>query len=50
LARGKTNKEVAEALNISVRTVETHRANIMAQLDLHSIGELIFYAMKNKLV
>jgi diguanylate cyclase (GGDEF)-like protein len=50
LARGKGNKEVGDALNISVRTVETHRANIMAQLGLHSIGELIYYALRNKIV
>lgn len=50
LARGKSNKEVADVLHISVRTVETHRANIMGQLNLHSIAELVFYAITNNLV
>jgi diguanylate cyclase (GGDEF)-like protein len=50
LGRGRGNKEVADALNISVRTVETHRANIMAKLDLHSIAELVLYVSQNKIV
>ena len=50
LAEGKSNKEVAGALNISVRTAETHRANIMLKLDLHSVVELVHYAMRNALI
>jgi DNA-binding NarL/FixJ family response regulator len=50
LAEGKSNKEVAGVLNISVRTAETHRANIMLKLNLHSIVELVHYAMRNKIV
>jgi DNA-binding NarL/FixJ family response regulator len=50
LAEGKSNKEVATALNISVNTVETHRANIMLKLDLHSISDLVHYAIRNKIV
>jgi len=50
LARGKSNKEVATDLNISLRTAETHRANIMNKLQLHSVQDLVRYAVKNKLV
>lgn len=50
LAIGKTNKEVATHLNLSVRTVETHRANIRTKLNLHSLGELIHYAIRNKII
>lgn len=50
LADGKTNKEVANTLAISVKTVETHRARIMSKLDLHSIGELVRYAVRNNFV
>ncbi len=50
LAEGKSNKEVAVALAISVKTVEAHRANIMRKLNLHSISELVHYAIRNKIV
>jgi DNA-binding NarL/FixJ family response regulator len=50
LAEGKSNKEVATALNISVKTAETHRTNIMRKLDLHSVSELVRYAVKNKII
>ena len=50
LAEGKSNKEVAGMLHISVRTAETHRANIMVKLDLHSISELVRYALRNKII
>ena len=50
LAEGKTNKEIAVSLALSVRTVETHRANIMAKLNLHSISELVHYAIRNNIV
>jgi DNA-binding NarL/FixJ family response regulator len=50
LAEGKSNKEVANALNISVKTAETHRTNIMNKLDLHSISELVRYAVRNNIV
>ncbi|HXN24619.1 MAG TPA: response regulator transcription factor [Candidatus Dormibacteraeota bacterium] len=49
LAEGKTNKEVAAQLGITVRTVETHRAKIMLKLGLHSLAELIHYAMRHGL-
>jgi DNA-binding NarL/FixJ family response regulator len=50
LAEGKVNKEVAALLGISVRTVETHRAKIMLKLGLHSLAELIFYAMRHGII
>ncbi len=50
LASGKVNKEAANALGISVRTVEAHRAKIMLKLGIHSITELVLYAVRNKIV
>jgi len=50
LAQGKSNKEAAGALGISVRTVETHRAKIMFKLGLHSISELVLFAVRNNIV
>jgi len=50
LAEGKSNKEVASFLGISVKTAETHRANIMLKLDFHSITELVRYAVRNKII
>ncbi len=50
LAEGKSNKEVANVLNISVKTVETHRTNIMRKLRFHSVGELVRYAVRNNIV
>ncbi len=50
LAEGKTNKEVAVALGISVKTAETHRNNIMRKLQLRSFSDLVRYAVRHKLV
>ena len=50
LAEGKSSKEVAVALGISVKTAETHRANIMRKLEIHSISELVRYAVKNQII
>jgi diguanylate cyclase (GGDEF)-like protein len=50
LAKGKTNKEVAGLLGMSVRTAETHRANIMSQLGVHSLPDLIFFALRNNII
>jgi DNA-binding NarL/FixJ family response regulator len=50
LAEGKSNKEIAPLMSITVTTVETYRARIMMKLDLHSVGQLIRYAVQNKLV
>lgn len=50
LAEGKSSKEVASVLNISVKTAETHRANLMRKLDCHSVVELVRYAVRNMIV
>jgi DNA-binding NarL/FixJ family response regulator len=50
LAEGKTNKEVAAHLHISVKTVETHRSHIMQKLNLNSVSDLVRYAIRNKMV
>jgi two-component system response regulator NreC len=50
LVSGKSNKEVAEQLCVSVATVETHRNNIFQKLHLHSLPELILYAVRKGLV
>jgi len=47
ISEGKSNSEVAEILRISIRTVETHRANIMNKLDLRNTAELVRYAIQN---
>jgi two-component system response regulator NreC len=47
LAMGRTNKEISGLLGITVRTVDTHRSKIMLKLGLHSLAELIHYAMRN---
>ena len=50
IAEGKSNKAVANSLCISSKTAETHRANIMRKLKLHSTSELVRYAMRNQIV
>jgi DNA-binding NarL/FixJ family response regulator len=50
LAEGKSSKEVANSLNISVKTAETHRANIMRKLQLHTVSELVRYAVRNQII
>lgn len=50
LAEGKSSREVADALGLSVKTAETHRANIMRKLDLHSVSDLVLYAVRNNIV
>jgi DNA-binding NarL/FixJ family response regulator len=50
LAEGKSTKEVAVALGLSVKTAETHRSNIMRKLQLHSVSDLVLYAVKNNIV
>lgn len=49
IAEGKTNKEIATKLNLSVYTVDSHRGKIMEKLNLHSTGELVRFAIKNGL-
>jgi DNA-binding NarL/FixJ family response regulator len=50
LAEGKSTKEVAVALGLSVKTAETHRSNIMRKLELHSVSDLVLYAVRNNIV
>lgn len=50
LAEGRTSKEVAVALNLSVKTAETHRTNLMRKLGLHSVADLTLYAVRNGIV
>jgi DNA-binding NarL/FixJ family response regulator len=50
LAEGRTNKEVANVLNVSLSTVETHRTNMMQKLNLHSAAEIVLYAVRKKLI
>jgi DNA-binding NarL/FixJ family response regulator len=50
VAESKANKEIANILHISVKTVESHRAHIMEKLGLHSVAELVRYAVRNNIV
>ncbi|MFH2102300.1 MAG: response regulator transcription factor [Chloroflexota bacterium] len=50
IAEGHTNKQIAEILSISVKTVQAHRTNLMQKLDLHDRGELIKYAIQKKII
>jgi DNA-binding NarL/FixJ family response regulator len=50
IVAGKTNKEIASELNLSVNTVSVHRANIMDALGIHKTAELVVYAIRNGLV
>lgn len=50
LVRGKSNKEVADVLDLGVRTVDTHRKNLMARLQVHSVTELILLAVSERII
>jgi len=50
LAEGKSNKEVADALGISTKTIETHRATVMRKLELKSFAEMVRYAIRNNII
>ena len=50
LAEGRSNKEIARELDLSVKTVETHRNNIMRKMDFGSLADLVRYAIRNKIV
>ena len=50
LAEGKSNKEVASLLDLSVYTVETHRTNLMQKLNLHNTAEIVLYAVRKKII
>jgi DNA-binding NarL/FixJ family response regulator len=50
IAEGNSNKAIARSLDISVKTVETHRSTAMRKLGMHSSAELVRYAVRNKLI
>ena len=50
MAEGKSSKEIANLLNLSVYTVETHRAKVMQKLNLKSVPELILYAVRKGII
>jgi len=50
LAEGRTNKEVAQALDVGVSTIETHRANLMQKLGLHNTAEIVLYAVRKGVI
>jgi DNA-binding NarL/FixJ family response regulator len=50
LAEGKSNKDIATSLNLSLYTVETHRRNLQDKLNLHSVAELILYAVRKGII
>jgi DNA-binding NarL/FixJ family response regulator len=50
LAEGRSNKEVATFLDLSLHTVETHRSHIMQKLNLHSGAEMILYAIRKGVI
>jgi len=50
IAEGKTSREIAEILHLSVKTVQSHRTSLMQKLDLHDRGELIKYAIQKKII
>ena len=50
MAEGRSNKEVAQLLNLSTLTVETHRSNLMQKLNLHNTAEIVLYAVRKKII
>ena len=50
LAEGNRGKEIASFLDISIKTVEAHRCNVMRKLDLHTLSDLVRYAMRNQII
>jgi DNA-binding NarL/FixJ family response regulator len=50
VAEGKSNKEIGSALKITTKTAETHRARMMAKLSLHSVADLVRYAIRNQII
>ena len=50
IAEGKSNREIGIILNITEKTAETHRANVMRRLNLHSVSEIVRYAVRNDVI
>jgi DNA-binding CsgD family transcriptional regulator len=50
IAEGKSNREIGITLNITEKTAETHRANVMRRLNLHSVSEIVRYAVRNDVI
>ena len=50
LAEGRSNKDVANLLGLSVTTIETHRTNMMQKLGLHSTAEIVLYAVRKRII
>jgi DNA-binding NarL/FixJ family response regulator len=50
LAEGKSNKEIGTPLRTTTRTAETHRTHLMAKLNVHSMNELVRYAIRNRII
>jgi DNA-binding CsgD family transcriptional regulator len=50
ISEGQSSKEVASTLGISVKTADTHRANIMRKLQVHTVSELVRYALRNQII
>ncbi len=50
ISEGNSSKQVASALGISVKTADTHRANIMRKVQVHTVSELVRYALRNKII
>ena len=50
VAEGKSNKEIGVVLQITTKTAETHRARMMAKLSLHSVADLVRYAIRNQII
>jgi len=50
IAEGRSNKEIADLINLSVSTVETHRAHIMEKLDVHNTAEIVLYAVRKGVI
>jgi RNA polymerase sigma factor (sigma-70 family) len=50
VAEGRSNKEIAELLGIGVTTVETHRSRVLEKLDLHSVAEIVLYAVRRGII
>jgi len=50
IAEGKSSKEIATVLGLSEKTVETHRSNLMRKLDIHSVSEIVRYAIRNQII